>query len=66
MGDIIATVVGIAILVVVGIPVIGFVLTAAVTVVAMQVAIVVAIGGYLVGIPYSIAFRIVKGRWPQY
>ena len=57
--------VGIALLVVVGIPVIGFAVTAAATVVALQVAIVVAIGGYLLGIPYSIAFRIMKGRWPQ-
>ena len=65
MGDIIATVVGIAILVVVGIPVIGFVLTAAVTVVAMQVAIVVSIGGYLVGIPWAVWFRVTHGRWPE-
>ena len=26
----------------------------------------VAIGGYLLGIPHSIAFRIMKGRWPQH
>jgi len=54
-------VVGIAILVVVGIPVIGFAVTAAATVVALQVAI----GGYRMGIPYNIAFRIMRGRWPQ-
>jgi hypothetical protein len=52
--------------VVVGIPVIGFAVTAAATIVALKVAIVVAIGGYLLGIPYGIAFLIKEGRWPQY
>lgn len=58
--------IGAAIGTIIGIPVTGFAVTAAVTVVALQIAIVVAIGGYLLGIPYSIAFRITKGRWPQY
>lgn len=66
IGEAIGTIVGIALLLVVGIPIIGAVLTVAVTAIALQVAIVVAVGGYLLGIPYSIAFRVVKGRWPQY
>ena len=61
IAEVIGAVVGIAILVVVGIPVIGFAVTAAATVVALQVAI----GGYRMGIPYNIAFRIMRGRWPQ-
>ena len=65
LGDVVATVVGIAILVVVGIPVIGMVLTVAATAVALQVAIVVAVGGYLLGIPWSIYFRLRHGRWPR-
>jgi hypothetical protein len=52
----IATVIGIGILMVVGIPVIGVVLT---------VAITFAIGGYLLGIPWALWFRITHGRWPQ-
>ena len=65
LGDVVATVVGIAILVVVGIPVIGMVVTVAATAVALQVAIVVAVGGYLLGIPWSIYFRLRHGRWPR-
>lgn len=65
MGDVIATVVGLAILVVVGIPVISAVVVAGITVLALQIAIVVAVGGYILGIPYSIWFRLSKGRWPQ-
>lgn len=41
------------------------ILTAVLTVVFMQVAIVVAFAGYLIGIPWSIGFRLRHGRWPE-
>lgn len=41
------------------------ILTAVLTVVFMQVAIVVAFAGYLIGIPWSIGFRLRNGRWPE-
>jgi len=63
--DIIGTVVGLVILVVMGIPVLSLAITAAITVITLQVAIVVAILGYLVGIPWSIWFRWRHGRWPE-
>ena len=61
MGDVIATAVGLAVLIVVGIPVISAVVVAGITVLALQIAIVVAVGGYILGIPYSIWFRLSKG-----
>ena len=32
----------------------------------LQLGLALAIGGYLLGIPYAIGFRLYKGRWPQY
>ena len=32
----------------------------------LQWGIVLAIGGYLLGIPYAIGSRLYKGRWPRY
>ena len=40
-------------------------IVAALTVVALQVGVVVALIGYLVGIPWSIWFRLRHGRWPE-
>lgn len=63
--DIIAAVVGIAIAAVILVPLFSAVIVGAITVAAIQIAVVVAIGGYLVGIPWSIWFRLRHGRWPE-
>ena len=60
-----AVVVGLAFAIVIGIPVLSFALTAAITVIALQIAIIGAILGYLIGIPWSIWFRLRHGRWPE-
>jgi hypothetical protein len=65
MGEVVETVIGIAVFILFGIPVISFALTAATTAIALQVAIAVAIAGYLLGIPWSIWFRVRHGRWPS-
>lgn len=57
--------VGVGIAIVIGIPLVSFVVTAAVTIAALQLAIIGAILGYLIGIPWSIWFRLRHGRWPQ-
>ena len=63
---IVGTLLTVALALVVGVPVILFVITAGLTVWLFQWAITLAIIGYLLGIPYAIAFRLVKGRWPRY
>lgn len=51
--------------IVIGIPLVSFAVTAAVTIAALQLAIIGAILGYLIGIPWSIWFRLRHGRWPE-
>ena len=58
-------VIGLLLLLLVGIPIIGLALTVALGAFALQVAIVGAIIGYLIGIPWAIWFRVANGRWPQ-
>lgn len=58
--------IGLVVGIVIGIPVFLAILTIAITALALQVGIVLAILGYLAGIPYAIWFRLAKGRWPQY
>lgn len=48
------------------IPVVSFALTVGIFVNLLQLGLALAIGGYLLGIPYAIAFRAYKGRWPSY
>ena len=50
----------------IGIPVMSFLVTTGIFINLLQWGLVLAIGGYLLGIPYAIAFRLYKGRWPQY
>ena len=57
--------IGVGIAIVIGIPLVSFAVTAAVTIAALQLAIIGAILGYLIGIPWSIWFRLRNGRWPQ-
>ena len=40
-------------------------LVAALTVVAIQIGVVIAMVSYVVGVPWSLWFRATKGRWPQ-
>ena len=56
---------GVGIAIVIGIPLVSFAITAAITLVALQIAIMAAILGYLIGIPWSIWFRLRHGRWPE-
>ena len=56
---------GLALAVVIGIPLVSFAVMVAVTMVALQLAIIGAILGYLIGIPWSIWFRLRHGRWPE-
>jgi len=65
IGDLIALVFGVGLALVIGIPLVSFMIVAAVTLFALQIAIVVAIVGYIVGIPWSIYFRVRHGRWPE-
>jgi len=65
IGDLIALVVGVGLALVIGIPLVSFVVVAAVTLFALQIAIVVAILGYVIGIPWSICYRSRHGRWPE-
>lgn len=62
---VIGSVIGVAIVAVILIPVFSAVIVGAITVAAIQIGIVVAIGGYLLGIPWSIWFRLRHGRWPE-
>ena len=57
--------VGVGIAIVIGIPLVSFAVTAAVTIAALQLAIIGAMLGYLIGIPWSIWFRLRHGRWPE-
>ena len=57
---------GLAIGLLFGIPLVLFTITAGLTVFFLQAAITIAIGGYLLGIPWAIWFRATKGRWPRY
>ena len=54
-------IISIIVLVMVG----GMVLTMAVTAAALTIGIVGSILLYLIGIPWSIWFRLSKGRWPE-
>lgn len=63
--DIIATLVGVAIAAVILVPIFSAVIVGAITVAAIQFGIVAAIGGYLIGIPWSLWFRVTSGRWPD-
>jgi hypothetical protein len=40
-------------------------IVAALTVVAVQLGVFIAMVGYVVGIPWSIWFRATRGRWPS-
>lgn len=58
--------------VVIGIPmailllsVLSPIIVAAITLVAIQVGVFLALIGYIIGIPWSIWFRIRHGRWPN-
>ena len=41
------------------------IIVAAITLVALQVGVLIALIGYLIGIPWSMAFRLRTGRWPE-
>jgi hypothetical protein len=65
LADLVALVIGVGLAILIGIPVLSFAITVAITAVALQIAIIGAILGYLIGIPWSIWFRLRHGRWPE-
>lgn len=50
----------------IGIPLLSFIVTTGIFVNLLQWGLMLAILGYLLGIPWSIWFRVTKGRWPRY
>lgn len=57
--------IGLVIGALIAIPIIGLALVFGISVIALQVAVFVAIVGYIIGIPWSIYFRVRHGRWPE-
>jgi hypothetical protein len=60
------SIVSLAILLVLGIPIVSFVIVAGLTVAAIQATVALAIFGYLfLGVPWAIYRRIKDGYWPS-